>query len=473
MARNAGLLTVAKAGTMGLNFVAWAYLFRALGTEPAGQIGVGLALVSYFVLLVALGIDAVGMRELARTPDRLRDLVADVVGLRAALCAVAVVAYLVVVWALPRPLTYRMVLSALALQIVARAFQLDWAFLALERVGAVAARELAAAATLLAGVAVLVRDPADVVWAAFLVAAAPLVSTVGLWAGYLRENGRPRLRPQSAAWKAILLPALPLAASALMIEIYTSLDRLMLDALRTTAEVGLYTAAYKVFSLAVVPTAVLYPVFFPTLASALGDREAMRKRGRTFGRALLAFGLPIAVAGPFLAGPAVVLVSGPDFAAAGPALALLFLNAGVIHMNAALGTPLMAWDLQTPYMWTVIAGAVVNVALNVVLIPPFGIEGAATATVASEAVVGLALAATYWRTTGTLPFAGAWRVMIAAVLGAGFPAWAATSAGWPVLLAAVTVILSYAAAAWAFGVVDRTWALDTLRRRNTSPPNGP
>ena len=464
MARNAGLLTIARAASLGLNFVVWVHLARVLAPERFGVLGFGLALVGYFVLVVTLGIDMVGIREIARDRSRVAELVADVVSLRLLLGLAAGAGYLVTVWVLPQPPLYRVVLTALGLHVLVRAFQLDWVFVAVEEVSVVAWREFMASVLMTAGVLLFVRSPEAVVLAALFVTGAPLASTAAMWVRYRADFGPVRLWRRQANWGSILRPALPLAASALMIEVYTNLDRLMLEAFRPTAEVGWYTAAYKAATFGLVPTTVLYAVFFPFLSSALGDPAEMAARGRTYARALYAFGAPVALAAPFLATPAMTLVFGDAYAVAGPALALLLANVGVMYLNMSLGTPLMAWDLQTPYMWTVVAGGVANVILNVLLIPSYGMEGAAVATLASESVVFIGLVYLYRQTTGSTPFALLWRAVLAAAVGAVPPAAWAAYADWPVLVGVGTSVLGYAITAWAFGVVDGPWVRRMLRR---------
>ena len=55
-------------------------------------------------------------------------------------------------------------------------------------------------------------------------------------------------------------------------------------------------------------------------------------------------------------------------------------------------TQLVAWRLQTPQMWIMLAGALFNIALNLWAIPRYGMEGAAATTLASTILV-LVLAA--------------------------------------------------------------------------------
>ena len=469
MARNAGLLSAARVVSLGLNFVVWIRIARVLSPEGYGEIGFGLALVSYFVLVVALGIDAVGTREVARDLGRFSDWVADVTSLRLALAVGAVGLYGAVLVLLPHALPYKVVLAALGAQIVARATKLDWAFVAVERVGVIAVREIVTSVLLLAGVLAFVRQPSDVIVAAIVVGAVPLLATAVDWAVYWRDYGRVRLRGRRENWRAVLRPALPLAASALMIEIYTNMDRLMLEAYRPTSDVGLYTAAYKVATFGLLPTAIIYAVLFPALSAALGDPAAMRSRARDYARALFAFGAPVTLAAPLLAGPVIEFLYGAPYLPASPALVLLLANVGVMHLNMSIGMPLMAWNFQTPYMWTVVAGAVANVILNVLLIPPYGLEGAASATLASEAVVFVALVWLYRRKVGPTPLGLLPRALAAALVGAvPGAAWAAYS-GWHVLLGIGLSAAGYGAAAWAFGVVDRSWILALLKRPSGDP----
>ncbi len=357
------------------------------------------------------------------------------------------------VLALPRPPVFRAALLALGLQLIVHATRLNWAFQAVEEMRPVAVRDTVVALLNAVAVVVLVRRPEQVVIAAALTAGVPLIGNGWLWAAYRRRFGALRLSFDRAAWMALLRPALPLAASALLIEVYVRLDQVMLEFLYSTETVGLYSSAARVASLAQLPANVAFGAFFPAVAAALGSMETMRERGRMLARVLLPLGLVVAAAGPFLGRDALVFVYGAAYASAGPALGLLLVNAGVIYANMTIGIPLMAWDLQKPYMWAVLAGAVVNIVLNVVLIPPFGMTGAGAATVAAQATVLVLICRLYYRTTGELPVAS---VPAAFVVAAAAAAVAALGAhfGLPILVSGPLVLGVAAALAWRLGLVD-------------------
>jgi O-antigen/teichoic acid export membrane protein len=59
-------------------------------------------------------------------------------------------------------------------------------------------------------------------------------------------------------------------------------------------------------------------------------------------------------------------------------------------VNVALAHLLIAWGENRSYLFVVSSGAAVNIVLNFVLIPLYGINGAAIATVCAEAAVCVA-----------------------------------------------------------------------------------
>ena len=468
IARNAGTLALSQGVTLTLNFITWAFLARTLAPAQFGIIGFGTALLAYFGVVVQLGFDAVVVRDAARDPSRLPALAGQLTALRLVLCAVALSVYVGVVFALPRPPLYRATLLVLGLQLVVYATRLNWTFQAVERMGTIAIRDTIVAVLNAAVVFALVRRPEQVILAAALTAGVPLVGNAWLWRAYRRAFGPLRLAFDRVAWGALLRPAIPLAASAFLIEIYVRMDQVMLEFLSTTEAVGQYSAAYKFISLTQLPANIAFSAFFPSLAAALGARVLMRERGRMLARAMLPIGLTVAAAGPWLARDTLVFAYGAEYAAAAPAFALLLVNAGIVHVNMAVGTPLMAWNRQTPYMWAILGGAVANVVLNVVLIPPFGMVGAAAATISAEATVCVGLCRLYWRETGDLPFEAI--LPAGAVAGAAsLVAWLGTTLELHVLVSGPLVIAAAAGVAWRLGLVSAT----VLHRSASTDPDHP
>lgn len=464
IASNTAALAVSKAATLGLSFVVWVHLARTLTAEGVGVLTFGTALLAYFLLLITLGIDAVTVREIAREHGRTADLVPTVLGIRLTLLLLGGGVYLALVLGVPRFAPDRPVLLVLGGMLVVRAVQLDWVYQGIEEMGAIAARDVAASVLAAAAAVAFVRGPDDVLPAAAAIVAGPLVSNLSLFAAYTRRFGLAVPRFDRARWRAVLVPALPLMASVFLSEIYYSLDKVMLEALRTTAEVGQYGVAYKVLSLAIAPAAVLYGAFYPALSSALGDGAKMRAVGEAYARVQFGIGLSVAAGGAVVAPALVPAVFGAEYAAAGTALQLLFLNAGVMYVAMVYGVPLMAWDRQGAYFRAIAGGAAANVALNVALIRPLGIEGAALATLLSEAIVLVGLARYYRQSTEGLFAPLVARAAVAALAGAALPAAALLWAGVPVLAVVPILVATSLAALWRSRLLTPATLKSLLRR---------
>ena len=81
-----------------------------------------------------------------------------------------------------------------------------------------------------------------------------------------------------------------------------------------------------------------------------------------------------------------------SFREANTALIILMANTLVIFVNTVYSKTLVVWDRQYAIMLVIAAGAGLNIVLNILLIPRYGIEGAAIATLCTElfALFGIA-----------------------------------------------------------------------------------
>jgi O-antigen/teichoic acid export membrane protein len=219
-----------------------------------------------------------------------------------------------------------------------------------------------------------------------------------------------------------LVQGLPFAATFAITTIYFKIDVPILDALRGDYETGLYGAAYKPFeALLFVPVSML-SVVFPVLAvyHRRAEGQLVWAVGR-FYKALLLLGWPLTVGTFILVGAFQPLYQYPQ-----SAYALRILALGIVFMfvcNTFIGA-LNAIDRQLTFTWAALASMVVNIALNLALIPPFGYLGASAATVLTE----VALFAFGWYLTARhltrVPvLALSWRCLLAGlVMGAAlFP----------------------------------------------------
>ena len=274
------------------------------------------------------------------------------------------------------------------------------------------------------------------------------------------------LRGVRRLWGFLVRAGVPLAGAALLTIAYTRVDQVLVYELAGAAEAGLYGAVYRVLDRAqFVPLAVV-TTLLPMLAAAHVSDAARLRRLFTLATeylwiaALPALGLTIVAADPI-----VELLFGSEFSEAAPALPILMGAFVAISFGHLAVNMVIVLGLQRRLAVYALTGLAVNVALNLVLIPPYGFIAAAWVTLGTEAlVVGLAFSSVL-RRLGLRLGLGRFVRAAAAALGMTLALWALDRAGAPlgVLVAAATV--SYAGLAVALRAVDLGEIRSLVRER--------
>ena len=182
--------------------------------------------------------------------------------------------------------------------------------------------------------------------------------------------------------KEIFMTAWPFGLMGLMGAIMLNTDIIMLGWLRSPEEVGYYSAAQKPIQLLYVFPAILASSIFPVLArlTKANPSEAKSLLFKYLKLAIVA-SIPIAIIGVSLSGPIISLLFGAEYAPAVMTFRILALTILVVYPSTILGNAIFAYDHQKSFVGFVAVSAIGNVILNLLLIPRFGIEGAALATI--------------------------------------------------------------------------------------------
>lgn len=377
-------------------FFSTAYVARRLNAEGFGWIGFAQAYLAYFTLITDLGLRTIGIREVAKHHDDAPKCVSQVLGLRLALATGSMAVFLVTVVLLPKPAEFKWFVAEYGLIIYTSALLLDWAFQGLERMELVALGEILRAGSYLALVVAGLHGPSQI----FRVPIFTVVSQflpVGLLFGFFLKYYR-RIRPtvNFAAWKDLLKQALPISLGGLTLQFATGLDVVLLGFLRPAAEVGYYSAAYRLAFLPTSFTTVLGFAMFPVMAQHWKLQPA--KLGtitQYLTRVLVLLGLPMVIAGWFFAPSFLSMVFGRGFLPSTLSFRILLAYLFVCHLYCPFYYLLPACGKEKAFMKGMMAGAVIGLVANLILIPVYGAPGAAFAKVLAV----LAILFSMYRTT--------------------------------------------------------------------------
>lgn len=228
---------------------------------------------------------------------------------------------------------------------------------------------------------------------AFVVAGVQLQATRRLahiaWRGGLR------------LWRPLVRLAVPLGVSAAMITVYNQIDSILLLQIGGSHEAGIYAAAYGFLGpLGFFPAAVVSS-FFPVMSATYpGDVARTKRLVQTCADVLGVVTLPVLAGSIALSGPIVHLLYGSAFSRTAGLVPILI----VAYVWSAFGSLAGFLSAVLGVQWRLAIsstiGAVVNIALNLVVIPRYGAYGSAWATVATETITMSVMMITCLRTLG-------------------------------------------------------------------------
>ncbi len=194
------------------------------------------------------------------------------------------------------------------------------------------------------------------------------------------------------------------------------IDRFFLVQYVTTASLGHYAIANKIASLLYVAMAPLYLAWTPLALSMQHDDPIVRQRYAIMARYIIGAVLAAALGLGLFATEILIVFTRTPYLPAAPYVGFLAYVHVFSGISTVLYTSALAGKQLKAISTTTIAGAVVNVLLNFILIPPYGVWGATVATVIGYAVPTISLYLLL-RTRFPVPYP-VWRV--AGALGAQF-----------------------------------------------------
>jgi O-antigen/teichoic acid export membrane protein len=276
----------------------------------------------------------------------------------------------------------------------------------------------------------------------------------GYWLLAHRLGHRPRPRFPSRDVLRFIRAAAPIAATGGLAVIYARLDILMLSKIKGADLVAIYTVPYSLVQNSWVLPQVVGAAYFPVLSHQLRtDRELARHSFFLIVRLFLVASLPVVLFLTVAGRSLLVAIFGDHYAASRGVLAILAWASLLGFQNYVLWYVILASHLERRVVRIMFVGLVFNAALNALLIPLFGPEGAASALVASDLLVILAQVHLVHREIFAVP----WRKILVGPLLAGAVAAVTVVAISPLgaIVAAIGGSLIYAVALLGLGYV--TW----------------
>jgi O-antigen/teichoic acid export membrane protein len=190
--------------------------------------------------------------------------------------------------------------------------------------------------------------------------------------------------------KDLQLRAIPFGLFALVIEIYSYADTIMLSVMRGDTEVGLYSAAFKIYEGLCIFPLILCQAIFPQLARLYhSDKTAHLVLSRRAVRYAGIAGAAISILGFFASQKIIELLFGSEYLEASISLMIFTIAFTLTFLNYVVHNVLVSIDRQNFLLFLIGGGLAINIIGNLLLIPGLGHAGAALALAISALSISI------------------------------------------------------------------------------------
>lgn len=377
--------------SLSLSFFIGAWLARYFGPGKYGLVNYVLSFVGIFAFIVTLGTDGVLNRELVNHPKKKNELLGTSFwlrffgGLLAFLITVSV-AYLfgendsfwrilVVLYSLSFFLQAPYVISNYFFSIVQAKKSVQAQFYV-----TLTSSVLKICLILLGG---------GVLWLILIYAVDCLWQSIFLFLLYRSQKLKVtdwRFQPQLAhqLWR----DSWPLMLSSAAYFIYLRIDQVMVGRMMNESSVGIYAAAVRVTEiLYFIPTIICGSLFPAIIKARQVSQEFFINRLRYFYLLLGSTGLVVAVLVSLLAEPLIAIIFGPAYSPSVGVLKIYVWSSVGLFLGLGIVQQLTVENKTKTVFYINLAAMIINIGLNLVLIPVMGLSGAAIATLISYCVI--------------------------------------------------------------------------------------
>lgn len=362
------------------------YISRVLGADGIGIYSYTLSIVTFFSLIGGLGISSYGQLQIASNRENnvlTSYLFWELTILRFISMGISIGLYLIFVRINDKYTVYYLLLL---IYLVSCSLDLAWFLQGMEEFKKIVFRNTIIKLLCVALIFIFVREKNDLYKYVIIMQGSSLIGNIILFPQIKKYLVKINFRKLQIIrhLKLCIVYFIPTVATT----IYLSIDKSMIGFIVGSAlENGYYEQANKIEQVIVTVVTSLSVIMLPRMAYLFknGELELIKKSINNSIKFVLCISIPMAVGLNAIAKILVPWFLGPGFEKCINLLYIFSCLIVIVGLNNVVGKQvLMASGKQKEYNYSVIAGAIINVIINLILIPIWGSKGAAIASVCAE-----------------------------------------------------------------------------------------
>ena len=390
IAKNSAFIFLGDAIGAILQLILVVYLVRCLGDVTFGKYAFAFAFTSLFMILSDLGLSVMSIREIARDTSKAGEYLTNISITKFILSLITIVLIVVTINLMHYPQDTTLAVYIVGGVTVFTSFTSSFRsiFRAFERMEYETITKIVEKILIFGSVLPVLflgYGLIEVVSAMLIAQALIFIFTLII---VIKKFTRPKLSFDPSLCKSLIKEALPFGLAGVFVIIYFQTDTVMLSMMKGDAVVGWYNAAYRlVMGVLFIPGAVvgaLYPVLSRYFTSSKDSLMFVYEKSFKF---LLMLAIPLGIGTTLLADQIIIFLYGEDFAASIIVLQILIWVASMLFIRSIVGHILASINKQLVDTRIAGASALLNVGLNLLLIPTYSYVGAGVASIISTAFI--------------------------------------------------------------------------------------
>lgn len=383
--------SILTASAMIFPIITYPYVSRILQPEGIGTVSFANSVITYFSMFAQLGVPMYGIRACAKVRDdkeKLTRTVQEIMMINMITCLVVYIAFFCSLYFVPQFRQEKILYLIMGSLILFNTVGVEWLYKGLEQYSYITVRSIVFKFIALLAMFLLVHEKEDyVIYGGITIFAAAGSNVLN----FINLRKYVYLRPMGAYdFRQHIKPISIFFAMSIATTVYTNMDNVMLGFIKGATENGYYDAAVKIKNILVSFVSSLGTVLLPRVSYYIqtGEREEFSRITKKALNFVFLLSVPLCVYFIIFARSSIYLLSGTLFENSILPMRLIMPTLVFIGLTNIIGLQILVpLGKENQVLYSEIAGAAVNIIVNMLLIPRMGAAGAAIGTVLAEIMV--------------------------------------------------------------------------------------
>ncbi|MCH7516532.1 MAG: flippase [Bacteroidetes bacterium] len=392
--KNTSWLFAEKILRLLISFVVTVLVVRYLGPKQFGLLSYAISFYGLFSAISILGLESISIRELVKYPERRDNILGSVFLLRLVGGIVTIIFIALTLFISGEPTDISILILIISTSAIFQSFSvIDYYFRA-EVKAKYSVYVMTASVLFTSSLKILlIILEAPLIYFAIVFSVEFFVAAAGFLLVYKHNKLKIinwKFRKETAM--NLLKDSWPLILSGLVIAIYTKIDQVMIKNMLDSKELGYYAAAVRLSEAwYFIPVALTNSIFPAIINAKKVSNKFYFNRMQKLYDILAWMAIAIAVPVSIFSKDIINIIFGNEFQSAAPVLTIYIWAGVAVFLGVASSQYLITENFTKLSFFRTFIGMIFNVILNLILIPKYGIVGAAVATLVSYSVATFSL----------------------------------------------------------------------------------